>query len=434
MVLGWLGVAEPVLAHAIIVKSEPPDLCQAAFVSESICANGQVLGAAPGEVRIWFSEPVQPFGGGIVVLGPSGRAVQGTAQAGGNELFATVDAREKGTYVVRWRIIAADTHPSRGEFAFSVGHTSAPAGTIVSASLGAISPLGLILQSGARWLHFLGYALGFGVLAFRLFVLEPLNLSAEASVERRVWRLINLGILALLVAEPLALLGQTASLSAGEMLDPAVVSGALDSSFGRVLALRLGAAMFLWVLVGFVKDASRSAAAHTTPVTGSPVPLALALVAGWVLALIDGAAAHAESIQPAAWGLTLNALHVASMGVWLGGLAAVLALWRLPALGARRQTMAARFTPLALTALGLLLATGLLMGWLHLALPADVLADPYAIVLAVKSTAVLLALLPAALALKRLRARPTRWWLVELAALLTVAALAGLLVSLPPPA
>ena len=37
-----------------------------------------------------------------------------------------VDAAAPGTYVVRWRITADDTHPARGSFTFSVGHASAP--------------------------------------------------------------------------------------------------------------------------------------------------------------------------------------------------------------------------------------------------------------------------------------------------------------------
>jgi len=62
----------------------------------------------------------------------------------------------------------------------------------------------------------------------------------------------------MLLAEPVALLGQTSSLGLATMLDPAVVSDALDSGFGRALAYRLGAAVLLWVLLGTAAQAPRA--------------------------------------------------------------------------------------------------------------------------------------------------------------------------------
>jgi len=60
------------------------------------------------------------------VLGPSGHRVDhGSVSAADTHLSVAVDAAEPGTYQVRWGVIAADTHPARGSFTFSVGHTSA---------------------------------------------------------------------------------------------------------------------------------------------------------------------------------------------------------------------------------------------------------------------------------------------------------------------
>jgi hypothetical protein len=49
---------------------------------------------------------------------------------------------------------------------------------------------------------------------------------------------------------PIALPGQTGSLGADAVFNPNLVSTALDSSFGRALALRLGVPFLLWFLVG----------------------------------------------------------------------------------------------------------------------------------------------------------------------------------------
>lgn len=390
----------PAFAHAILLRTEPLD--------------GAILTTSPSAVHIWFSESVQPFADGISVVGPSGQHVeQGKVAVNGAELRIAVDANASGTYTVRWRVIADDTHPTRGAFAFSVGHVSATTTETTSGEIGAVSPLGLILQTGARWLHFLGYALTFGVLAFQLFVLDALKVNESA---RHVWRLVNLGVMLLLAAEPLALLAQTASLGASEMLDPVAVGGALDSSFGRALGLRLGAAMFAWVLVGLAKDG-----------TATATPIALAV--GWVLALLDGTSAHAASIQPTWLGLTLNALHVAALGVWVGGLVALLVVWR-----AHGGVLARRFTPFAIASLVTLAATGAAMAWFHLNVPIDWFDNAYAIVLLTKVMVVALALLPATIALRRVHHHPERWWRWELIALVIAVALAGLLVSLPPPA
>src|SRR5262249_36576528 len=165
--------------------------------------------------QLWFSEPVAPFGGGIRVLGPSGRRVEhGPARADGGRLWVDVDAHEDGTYLVRWQVIARDTHPSRGAFAFSVGHPDAVPRAAALEGLRAedVSTPGLLVQRAGRWTPFAGYALGFGPLAFALLVLRPAK-PADRMALRALTRLAGAGVALLLAAEALALLAQTASLA-----------------------------------------------------------------------------------------------------------------------------------------------------------------------------------------------------------------------------
>ena len=108
----------------------------------------------------------------------------------------------------------------------------------------------MLLQTVGRWLHFFGYALGFGTLA----VSAPGARRRGRGGGRGPRRLVGWGIVLLLLAEPLALFGQTASLDPDAPLAPETISGALDSAFGRVLGLRLGAALGLWMLVGAARD------------------------------------------------------------------------------------------------------------------------------------------------------------------------------------
>jgi copper transport protein len=420
LVLLWLAAPAAALAHAVVVGTDPPAPCAlvgsgAAPPDTAGCGSGPLLAVPPTTVHVRFSEPVAPFGGGIQVLGPSGRRVErGPLQTDGAELSVPVDAAEPGTYLVRWRITAEDTHPARGSFAFSVGRASGPA----AAQTGADRAEGaaLLLQAVGRWLHFFGYALGFGTLAFRLLVRGAVGLAPGGSR----WRLVGWGVVLLLLAEPFALLGQTASLDPDAPLAPEAISSALDSAFGRALGLRVGAAIGLWVLVGAARDGAASAERAI-------------LVLGGLLALLDGRTAHAASGGLGGLVLPLSALHLMAAGVWAGVLAAWLAARPALESTAAHGALTRTFGRVALAALGVQAATGLLLAALRLSAPLELATTPYGLALVLKLVLLLGALGAAALALRAPPPRARRWRWLEAAALVGILALAGLLVSLPPP-
>jgi copper transport protein len=364
-----------VFAHARLVISDP--------------APGAILDTSPATVDLVFSEPVIPAGRGINVYGPDGRLAQsGSATARGDELSVGMTGTLAGTYAVVWTVVASDTHPSRGEFTFSVGHTSpVRAPGFGSGDVGLSSPVGLVLQAIGRWMHFAGFALGFGSATYALFVAR----------DPRLLRLAGAGVALLLIAEPLALFAQTASLDPSQTFDGDALTGALASPFGRVLGLRIAAALSLWALLGTLRQ---------TPSLRWAIP-----GLGVALALVDATAAHVTPALPAVLGLALNASHVAAMGMWLGGLAAfVLA----PSGG---------FGRVAAWSAALLVVSGAALALLHFSSPLEVLTTAYGISLLIKLPLVALALL--------LAWRSRRRW--ELAALLAVAAAASVVVSLPPP-
>ena len=355
-------------------------------------------------MRITFSEPVTAFGRGIDVVSPSGKLVSDKAIVESSSMSAAIDSTEQGTYLVEWRVVAQDTHPSRGAYTFSVGHASAvPAGPETGADLGSVAPLGLLLQALSRWLHFLGFAFAFGGYAFQFLLLR------QPEPAPRIRRLVYAGIALLVVAEPIALAGQAASFGS---LDQASMADVLASSFGRVLALRLGAPLLLWGILGTLRQA---------PVAGGLAVLAL----GAALAYVDGLAGHTVTFLPPLPAQLLTALHVGSMAAWVGGLAGL--LLTLPG-QAGKGPLLARFGRYAAVAVGLLLTSGALLALEHLRSPADLAFNAYGLTLAIKLAAVAVALAAAWLGLRRLRSgRP------EALALAGVLALASLLASLPPP-
>ncbi|HZR01443.1 MAG TPA: copper resistance protein CopC [Chloroflexota bacterium] len=392
-ILAALLLVTPALAHAVVASSDPAD--------------GAVLAVPPTAIVVRFSEPVQPFGVGLTLVGPDGRPVAADAvRVDGAQLVLPVRATQPGTYRARWQVVAGDTHPARGTLTFAVG---APTATpTAEAEVGGVTPVGLLVQAAARWLHFVGFALGFGGVAFGVLVLRPLGAFEPAAPV--VWRLANSGLALLLAAEPLALVGHAASYDVAAALDPAAVSSALDSSFGRAMGARLGAALLLWVLVG----TAQGGAAPAEP---------LALVVGWVLAVLDGGSAHAASLQPIWLGLLVNALHLSAMALWVGGVGA-LVLVRGVLGAATWRRAAARFGRLAIAAVGVLGLSGLAMALTHLTAVADLVGSPYGGALTLKTALVAAVGALGVLARRRL----------EAVGMALVLATAGLLVSLPPPA
>jgi copper transport protein len=341
------------------------------------------MAALPPGVELVFSEPVSPAGAGIKVFSPSGRQIAGSVSTRGALLYAPMSSAETGTFVVSWQVLAADTHPSRGAFRFSVGRPSANpySSLLTGGEIGTASPLGFGLQALARWVHFVGFALVFGLVAYRALIRD------EQPGRPLVRRLVGTGIVLLIAAEPLALLGQLASLS----FDSDTAIAVLASGFGRLLGLRLAGALLVWALWS----------------VESPWPV---LGVGVAVALIDGASAHAIPGLPVA-GQLLVSIHVATMGLWIGGLAAFLV------------APDRRFVRYAGLCFGVAAISGLLLAVAHIGVAQSLMTTTYGQVLIVKVLVV-----GAALSMALLRRRR-----LEFGVLLTVVAAAAVLAALPPP-
>jgi copper transport protein len=352
-------------AHALLLGSDPsPDA---------------LLAAPPEAISLTFTEAVIPVGQAIKVFSPAGRQVAGPARPVGHGLTAPVTSAETGTYVVTWQVLAADTHPSRGAFGFVVGQPSPNpyAPLLTGGAIGTATPLGFGLQALARWMHFLGVALTFGAMAYQVITRR----------EPRLGRLVGAGLALMIAAEPVALVAQLASLS----FDGDTAIAVLGSGFGRLLGLRLAVALLAWALL---------ALDSLWPVLGL----------GVVMALIDGATAHAIPVRPGA-GALLAAIHVAAMGIWVGGLAAFLV------------APDRRFSPYAIGAVAVGVGSGLMLGVAHTGFPPALATTGYGWALVVKVAAVGAALALAVFGRRR----------IESGVMAIILAVAAVLVSLPPP-
>jgi len=107
--LAALVGASPALAHALLESAVPP-------------VGGTV--SAPHEIRITFSEGVEPRFSGLALSGPGGAVPVGKASvtAGDNKVMVVRIARKlgPGTYTVKWHAVSVDTHHTQGDFDFTV--------------------------------------------------------------------------------------------------------------------------------------------------------------------------------------------------------------------------------------------------------------------------------------------------------------------------
>jgi copper resistance protein C len=98
------------LAHAQLIKAIP-------------AVGGTV--ASPGEIRLKFTEGVEPRFSGIALADTNGASEPlGAASvdpADGSALIATVGAKlPPGVYTVTWHAVSVDTHRTQGSFNFTV--------------------------------------------------------------------------------------------------------------------------------------------------------------------------------------------------------------------------------------------------------------------------------------------------------------------------
>ena len=95
-----------------------------AFVDHVEPAVGSTVDTPPTEIKIWFTENVQPAFSQIQLLDRRRRPVtQNKAEVDSDDptlLKLSIPALKRGIYEVRWRVVSVDTHMTVGTFSFKV--------------------------------------------------------------------------------------------------------------------------------------------------------------------------------------------------------------------------------------------------------------------------------------------------------------------------
>lgn len=351
-----LALPASALAHAVLLRTTPS-------------ASG-VVNTPPPEVRLRFSEPVEPEFAIVSVTNAAGEQVTvgppRNAPGSPDELVTPLRTIPQGWYLVFWRAISADGHPVRGAFTFAVGPSPGPPPQFVVPSIRETAAKPSLVV--ARWATFLSTMLAIGLLVLRTLIGRPLLRMVPGSSLRAVSIVFWVALGAALVATPVFLLLATAQFALRDWYDlGALVPLVRTSAFGRALVelelvfALLGIAAACALLVDRPRRPQRSVAELLALV-------GVLAAAGATLAVIS-AGGHAATTSPRGLALSVDWLHLVTGSVWVGGLVGLMVLW-LSAGAVRRvgtlSYVVPRFSRVALVSVFLLVASGTGSSLLHL--------------------------------------------------------------------
>jgi len=357
--MALLPASAPASAHALLQSSDP--------------AANTTLQASPTAVTIRFGERPDPRLSTVKVLDTSGKSVAAggaTAVAGDPlELTVGVQSLAPGVYTVAWRTVSAvDGHLAAGSFAFGVqtapvvepppGGASGTADFSGQAAPSALSILG-------RWLLYVGLI---GLLGASLAMATILRTVTPRSTFRLAAGALVLAVAGAVVVFVAQLADAGADLGTG-------LGSSLGMSFlGRLIPLVVAA-------IGLVLAWRRSGSQRTAGLL-----LAAAGAGGSMLA--DVAASHAAAGALPLLNSTVQAVHVAAAGLWIGGLAAlVLSLRAEPSEDRARAVR--RYSLLATAGIATVTLSGLLRAAAELRSLDDLVATDFGRLLVIKSALVL---------------------------------------------
>ena len=387
-----LGLAvvpsSPAWAHAVLLNSDP--------------APQTTPATPPSQIRLQFSEAVDVPFGSVRVVDNDGHSVttgKVTRRPGGLEVDIAVSPHP-GTNFVSWQVVSNDGHVERGVFPFYVGAPSKgpahgfPQPATASAAAG-------WFYGAARFGWFAALFALVGVVVVWRWVWRPVADRTgvagpvEAALRSRVSLALLVAWLVLLASGVAVLIGQAASDSARSLVwaaHPSSVAEVLRTTAGRWWSAGLIIALGCGLPVLAFRRRSRS-----SPGTFWLSVLAALLVAESLFTALNG---HARTLHHATLGVPSLTVHLLAVGVWVGGLGALILLgevaWRgLPP--APRSVIVGlglrRFSAFAAAAVAAVVLTGLVSATLDLSSPSDLVNLAYGRMLLIKIVLLQLALL-----------------------------------------
>lgn len=352
--------ADPAAAHSVLVRSDP-------------AANAK-LPQSPKVISIYFSEPLEAkFSKARVVDTNGGGHDEGDSRvdaADATHLTLDVKPLQPGFYSVLWTTVSkTDGHRLDGSYPIIVLNPdgSVPAGAPPSsgsatnaAGTGSTGPADVV----AYWISILSAVALFGAGIFTIIIAVPAARVFEHDAEQgrqaivaTETRLLRFVLLAFFIGA----LGQLA-------LQLRLVGGI--GALTEFLTTSFGGFWFIRVLLGLLATGCLVGLARIPdPSSRAPV-MSLMTLCGLGILLTFSLTSHGGAVGDGAfWAVIADALHLVSVGVWVGGLISLaLLFWRWPARLSRahriafRTSLVSRFSPMAAAAVTIILLTGIFNG------------------------------------------------------------------------
>ncbi|HEX3735290.1 MAG TPA: CopD family protein [Solirubrobacterales bacterium] len=385
------------LAVAVALLA-PASALAHAQLEGTVPARGAVVKQEPPAVIFRFDEPVEGNFGAVRVYDAGGdRVDEGDAfhpDGEGPRLGVHLKpGLADGSYTATYRVVSADGHIVSSGFVFSIGKTGkAPAETVSELTAGSGSgPVTETAFGIARGLQYTAIALAVGGLAFLMLAWLPAleavgdgggswrraALAFTARLRRVFLLAAALGVLS--AAAGVVLEGaEAAGISGFSALKESIVRETLETKFGTIWGL----AVLAWIVFGLLaapvlRPAQRRGRGAWPRAALLTVPLVFVV-------LVPALSGHGSTQSPVALNFPVNAIHVGAMGVWLGGLAALLFVaprgTRELEPADRGRLLAAalsRFSQVALIAVGAILVTGLIQAYVYVRHLDDLISTGY---------------------------------------------------------
>jgi copper transport protein len=413
----FLGIAVPLAicltllfpaiasAHAILIRSDP--------------AKDSVLSIAPKQVRMWYSEALNPaFSTAVVVNGNNKRVDNRDAHVSSSdqtEMDVTLQSNlPPAVYIVVWRTdSAADGHILSGSFIFSVANAD---GTVPTLAPGA-NPGANVLGNGSLTGLYTGQLDGptlFNLIMITLVELGAifwmgaqlwinfvLTISAEAHteerdtnerVQRRFERYFSLPtLIVLFLANIGVLVGQALNLSGGDLasaISPTLlVELATSGRFGIYWIMRE-----IVILIAMILALYMLFRQHRSRIAKTLLPIANLVLASALLIAIT-MSGHAAAVNPniVSFAIVIDWLHLLAASLWVGGMLyiatnylPVLKRLNIPQQARSLVTVLPYFSPLAIAGVLIMAVTGPFNAAFHLTSWQQFLSTAYGRALLIK--------------------------------------------------
>lgn len=350
-------------AHASLLRSDPAD--------------GAILPASPGEIHLWFDEPISATFSSAQLFDVDSQPIEiisiRSDPSDPSHLIVEIPQLPEGVYSMLWKMLSeVDGHFSQGLLVFGIGEEADLGAATIAPTADPPPPIQEVVL---RWINFIALATIVGSLAMIQLVIAP-GISSSSKEPRIAGGLQNAGKRMLALAAWSAALGlligfgmflwQVTSLKAN--LPAGISFGSVSwqiitqTRWGLVWSARQVVLLFLsWILFSLSRRSSNSSNLMSHQLSWLVTSLlALSLI------VLQSLSSHASGlIQDNMLAVMADGLHLLAASLWVGGIIS-LAFGILPLL--RRDSIEfgklvragwRPFSLLAAFSVGILIATGL---------------------------------------------------------------------------